>query len=80
MNTFSRFNKRRRTLRTHRAFSTHGGLERDGLDVSAYEGSVYANPPSTSYDGTTILASMALARERAKRPGFRGIPGTDGAK
>jgi hypothetical protein len=69
MNTFSRF-KRRRTLRTHRAFSKHGGLERDGLNVSAYEGSVYANPP---YDGATILASMALARERARRPGFRGV-------
>jgi hypothetical protein len=69
MNTFSRF-RRRRTLSTHDAFVRHGGLERDGLDASAYEGSVYANPP---YDGVTILASMALARERAKRPGFRGV-------
>jgi len=69
MNTFSTF-RRRRTLRTHCAFKTHGGLERDGIDASAYEGSVYANPP---YDGVAILASMALARQRAKRPGFRGV-------
>ena len=69
MNTFSRF-KRRRTLRTHPAFRTHGGLEQDGLDIAAYEGSVYANPP---YDGVTILRSMSIARERARRPGFRGI-------
>ena len=67
MNTSPLF-KKRRSLAIHQAFRRHGGLQQDGLDPTAYEGSVYANPP---YDGSTIEASMNIARERASRPGFR---------
>ena len=69
MNTFHRF-KERRSLRNHRAFALHGGLRLDGLDPTAYNGSVYANPPFDSY---TIRASMNIARRRARTPGFRGV-------
>ena len=74
LNTFHVF-EGRRSLDAHHSFRMASGVRRDGLDPTAYTGSVYANPP---YDGMlgrgTIDRSIALAERRAAEgPGFRAV-------
>ncbi len=75
LNTYYKF-KFRRMLSVHPAFQQYGGLEFDGLCLSAYEGVVYGNPP---FDGRfagrdTINRTLDNAElASTSKSGFRGV-------